>query len=209
MIASITGKVQSKHADSLILDVQGVGFDVTVTKSVLSDVEPGDLVFLHTYLVVREDMLALYGFRTVEEKQFFLLLLGVEGIGPRLAMAVLSTLSLDNIRTAVVSEQPEFFSPGLARRQPKKSLSTCKAASAQKPVLIYAGARVLPKTRSWKPWSALVTASWKRKPPYRRCPRMCLIRWKISCAWLCSTLTADRQRLRAHRNCFSGMVKFS
>ena len=122
MIASITGKVQSKHADSLIIDVQGVGFDVTVTKSVLSDVEPGDLVFLHTYLVVREDMLALYGFRTVEEKQFFLLLLGVEGIGPRLAMAVLSTLSLDNIRTAVVSEQPEFFSrvPGIGKKKNQK-----------------------------------------------------------------------------------------
>ena len=83
MIASITGKVQSKHTDSLILDIQGIGFDVTVTKSVLSEVEAGDIVFLHTYLVVREDMLALFGFRTVEEKQFFLLLLGVEGIGPR------------------------------------------------------------------------------------------------------------------------------
>jgi len=122
MIASITGKVQSKHTDSLILDIQGIGFDVTVTKSVLSEVEAGDIVFLHTYLVVREDMLALFGFRTVEEKQFFLLLLGAEGIGPRLAMAVLSTLSLDNIRTAVVSEQPEFFSrvPGIGKKTAQK-----------------------------------------------------------------------------------------
>jgi len=93
-----------------------------VTKSVLSEVEAGDIVFLHTYLVVREDMLALFGFRTVEEKQFFLLLLGAEGIGPRLAMAVLSTLSLDNIRTAVVSEQPEFFSrvPGIGKKTAQK-----------------------------------------------------------------------------------------
>ena len=122
MIASITGKVQSKHTDSLILDIQGIGFDVTVTKSVLSEVEAGDIVFLHTSLVVREDMLALFGFRTVEEKQFFLLLLGAEGIGPRLAMAVLSTLSLDNIRTAVVSEQPEFFSrvPGIGKKTAQK-----------------------------------------------------------------------------------------
>ena len=122
MIASITGKVQSKHTDRLILDIQGIGFDVTVTKSVLSEVEAGDIVFLHTYLVVREDMLALFGFRTVEEKQFFLLLLGAEGIGPRLAMAVLSTLSLDNIRTAVVSEQPEFFSrvPGIGKKTAQK-----------------------------------------------------------------------------------------
>ncbi|MEL7645295.1 MAG: Holliday junction branch migration protein RuvA [Anaerolineaceae bacterium] len=124
MIASITGKVQSKDADSLILDVQGIGFEVTVTRSVLSEVEPADIVFLYTYLVVREDMLALYGFRTPEEKQFFLLFLGVEGIGPRLAMAILSTLSLDNIRTAVVSEQPEFFSrvPGIGKKTAQKIL---------------------------------------------------------------------------------------
>ena len=122
MIASITGKVQSKHTDSLILDIQGIGFDVTVTKSVLSEVEAGDIVFLHTYLVVREDMLALFGFRTVEEKQFFFFFLEAEGIGPRLAMAVLSTLSLDNIRTAVVSEQPEFFSrvPGIGKKTAQK-----------------------------------------------------------------------------------------
>jgi len=124
MIASITGKVQSKLNDSLILDVQGLGFEVTVTKSVLSEAEAGDIVFLHTYLVVREDILALYGFRTQEEKQFFLHFLGVEGIGPRLAMAILSTLSLDNIRTAVVSEQPEFFSrvPGIGKKTALKIL---------------------------------------------------------------------------------------
>ncbi len=124
MIASITGKVQSKLNDSLILDVQGLGFEVTVTKSVLSEAEAGDIVFLHTYLVVREDILALYGFRTQEEEQFFLHFLGVEGIGPRLAMAILSTLSLDNIRTAVVSEQPEFFSrvPGIGKKTALKIL---------------------------------------------------------------------------------------
>ncbi len=81
MIASITGKIQSKHSDSLILDVQGLGFEVTVTKSVLAEAEAGDIVFLQ-YLVVREEMLALYGFRTLEEKQFFLLFLGAEGVGP-------------------------------------------------------------------------------------------------------------------------------
>ena len=129
MIASITGKIQSKHTDSLILDVQGLGFEVTVTKSVLAEAEAGDIVFLHTYLVVREEMLALYGFRTLEEKQFFLLFLGAEGVGPRLAMAILSTLSLDNIRTAVVSEQPEFFSRFILRLRslPPRSLRSPEA----------------------------------------------------------------------------------
>ena len=124
MISTITGKVQSKHTDSLVLDVQGLGFEVTVTRSILSDAEPGDVIFLHTYLVVRQDLLALYGFRNLEEKQFFLMFLGVEGIGPRLAMAILSTLSLDNIRTAVVSEQPEIFSrvPGVGKKTAQKIL---------------------------------------------------------------------------------------
>lgn len=124
MIATITGKVQSKHTDSLVLDVQGLGFEVTVTRSILSEAEPGDVIFLYTYLVVRQDLLALYGFRNLEEKQFFLMFLGVEGIGPRLAMAILSTLSLDNIRTAVVSEQPEFFSrvPGVGKKTAQKIL---------------------------------------------------------------------------------------
>jgi Holliday junction DNA helicase, RuvA subunit len=124
MIATITGKVQSKHTDSLVLDVQGLGFEVTVTRSILSEAEPGDVIFLYTYLVVRQDLLALYGFRNPEEKQFFLMFLGVEGIGPRLAMAILSTLSLDNIRTAVVSEQPEFFSrvPGVGKKTAQKIL---------------------------------------------------------------------------------------
>ncbi|MFZ3151312.1 MAG: Holliday junction branch migration protein RuvA [Anaerolineaceae bacterium] len=124
MISSISGKVIAIINDSLVLDVQGIGFEVAVTKTMLAEVEVGDIEFLYTYLVVREDLLALYGFRTQEEKQFFLLFLGVEGIGPKLAMAILSTLSLDNVRRAVVSEQPEFFSrvPGVGKKTAQKIL---------------------------------------------------------------------------------------
>jgi len=124
MIASLTGKVQSKTADSLIVDMQGLGLEVSVPKGLANEVEVGEVVFLHTHLVVREDLLALYGFKTLEEKHFFLLLMGVEGIGPRLALAILSTLSLDNIRTAVISEQPEIFGrvPGIGKKTAQKIL---------------------------------------------------------------------------------------
>ncbi|MGV8050346.1 MAG: Holliday junction branch migration protein RuvA [Anaerolineaceae bacterium] len=124
MISSISGKVIAIINDSLVLDVQGVGFEVAVTKTMLAEAEVGDIEFLYTYLVVREGLLALYGFRTQEEKQFFLLFLGVEGIGPKLAMAILSTLSLDNVRRAVISEQPEFFSrvPGVGKKTAQKIL---------------------------------------------------------------------------------------
>ncbi len=124
MIASISGKVQSKSQDSLVLDVQGIGFEVAVTTGLASEVEQGDIIFLYTHLIVREDLLALYGFRTLEEKRFFLLFMGVEGIGPRLALAILSTLSLDNIRQAIVSEQPEYFCrvPGVGKKTAQKIL---------------------------------------------------------------------------------------
>ena len=124
MIASISGKVQSKSQDSLVLDVQGIGFEVAVTTGLASEVEQGDIIFLYTHLIVREDLLALYGFRTLEEKRFFLLFMGVEGIGPRLALAILSTLSLDNIRQAIVSEQSEYFCrvPGIGRKTAQKIL---------------------------------------------------------------------------------------
>ena len=62
-------------------------------------------IFLFTHLIVREDLLALYGFETEQEREYFNLLLGVNGVGPRLAMSVLSTLSVDAIRRAVGSEQ--------------------------------------------------------------------------------------------------------
>jgi Holliday junction DNA helicase RuvA len=124
MIATISGEVQNKSHDSIVLDVQGIGFEVSVTTGLASEVEQEDIIFLYTHLIVRDDLLALYGFRTLEEKRFFLLFMGVEGIGPRLALAILSTLSLDNIRQAIVSEQPEYFSrvPGVGKKTAQKIL---------------------------------------------------------------------------------------
>ena len=124
MIAMLTGKISAIHADGVILDVQGVGFEVYISKSVLPDLEIGRLLTLFTHMVVREDLLALYGFASTEEKQLFLQLLGVDGVGPRLAMAILSSLSIDNIRRAVLNEQAEFFArvPGIGKKTAQKIL---------------------------------------------------------------------------------------
>ncbi len=124
MIASITGTIQTRNEDSLVINVQGIGFEVFVPKSLPKEVETSETIVLFTHLVVREDLLALYGFTTQEEKQFFLLLLGVEGIGPKLALAILSNLSVDVIRKAVLSEQPEFFNrvPGVGKKTAQKIL---------------------------------------------------------------------------------------
>ena len=124
MIASLSGKIISISTDSLIIDVQGVGFEVSVPRPLLSNLEVGEPVALYTYLVVREDLLALYGFTSPDEKKLFLDFLGVDGVGPRLALAILSNISMDNIRRAVITEQPDFFArvPGIGKKTAQKIL---------------------------------------------------------------------------------------
>lgn len=124
MISSITGEISAIETDRLTVTINGLGFDVNVSKTLALECHIGQVISLFTYLVVREDLLALYGFRTSEEKTFFLLLLGVEGIGPRIALGALSVLSPDAIRRAVVSEQPEIFSrvPGIGKKTAQKIL---------------------------------------------------------------------------------------
>ena len=124
MISTIAGKVTATGSDSVILDVQGIGFEIAIPKTLATELKIGEPVMLYTHLHVREDILALYGFATPEDKRFFNLFLSVEGIGPRLALAILSTLSLDVIRGAIVSEKPEIFSRvhGIGKKTAQKIL---------------------------------------------------------------------------------------
>jgi Holliday junction DNA helicase RuvA len=97
---------------------------VNVPQALAAQARPGDRIFLHTHLIVRQDALILYGFEKPEEKQYFNLLLGVDGVGPRTALMILSTLSIDAIRRAVWSEQADIFSrvPGVGKRTAQKIL---------------------------------------------------------------------------------------
>jgi len=124
VIATLSGKVFHVEPGSLVVEVGGVGLLVNVPAPLADQVVPGDPVFLFTHLVVRQDALALYGFETAESRELFMLLLGVEGIGPRLALAILSTLSPDAIRRAVFNEQAEVFSrvPGVGKKTAQKIL---------------------------------------------------------------------------------------
>ncbi|MBA4376028.1 MAG: Holliday junction branch migration protein RuvA [Anaerolinea sp.] len=110
MIASIEGNVSQVLEDSLIITTGGMGFRVFVPTIVCKNVEPHKILALHTYLVVREDALVLYGFETVEERDMFTMLLGANGVGPRTALAIISTLSMEMIANAVIQEQSEIFS---------------------------------------------------------------------------------------------------
>ncbi len=124
MIASLAGEVLDINLDNIVIEIGGVGLQVYVPAPLRDHLRAGERVFLHTYLVVREDVLALYGFDTKEGRQLFSLLLGVNGVGPRLALSVLSTLNPDAIRRAVFHEQEELFSrvPGVGKRTAQKIL---------------------------------------------------------------------------------------
>ena len=123
MIASIDGHVLANGEDHLVVGVGGVGLKV-FTPASLKSARVGDVVHLQTHLIVREDLLALYGFETAQECEFFQLLLGVNGVGPRTALAVISALSVDAIRGAVLGEQVDIFArvPGVGKKTAQKIL---------------------------------------------------------------------------------------
>ena len=124
MIASISGRIQEIFSDSLVIEVGGVGLLVYVPAPVRDRQKSGDSVFLHTQMIVREDAITLYGFGSKEEREYFNLLVSVNGVGPRLGLATLSSLTTDAMRRAVFHEQPEVFSqvPGIGMKTAQKIL---------------------------------------------------------------------------------------
>ena len=124
MIANLSGRITDIQTDRVVVEIGGIGFWVYCTDPVRESLKVGETVAFFTYLAVREDSLTLYGFSTAEERQYFTLLLGVNGVGPRLALATLSTLNPDAIRRAVFSEQPEVLSrvPGIGNRVSQRIL---------------------------------------------------------------------------------------
>jgi len=121
MIASLRGKITTIGQDHLIVEVGGLGFRVYVPAPD-DEWKPGDMVSLFTYLHVRENELSLYGFPDAETLALFEMLLGVSGIGPRMALAVLSALSPQVVRQAIVQEQAEVLArvPGLGLKTARK-----------------------------------------------------------------------------------------
>ncbi len=124
MIATLRGEVTHIEDAALIIEVGGVGLRVFVPKPLVTKFQAGEMVLLHTHLIVRENDLSLYGFETVAERQLFLTLLGVDGVGPKVALSVLSTLDLDAVQRAVFSEEPDLLSrvPGVGKKTAQKML---------------------------------------------------------------------------------------
>ncbi len=115
MIRYLEGTVHTVSANSLTVVTYGVGREVFVTPAVAGRVRTGSEVALHTELIVREDALTLYGFDTPGELKLFSTLLGANGVGPKLALAILSVLSPDQVYGAISDNTPKVLTavPGV------------------------------------------------------------------------------------------------
>lgn len=119
MIAAIKGRLVGKMGDSLLIDIGALVLQVHTSGTTIADAgEPGAEVRLHTYLYVREDQLALYGFGTTEELALFNLLLTVTGIGPRVAANILGATRPEPLLNAISAEDVTFLSrlPGIGKK---------------------------------------------------------------------------------------------
>lgn len=103
MYSYISGKVADKSFSSIVIDNGGIGYELGVSGNTLSDVELGEIVKIYTYLYVREDEMSLYGFSRQEEKKLFLKLIDISGIGPKMAMQILSGYDLRTLTVAIAS----------------------------------------------------------------------------------------------------------
>ncbi len=122
MIATIRGEITIIESDSIVVETNNIGIKVFVPAQTRLQRKPGDRLFLFTQLVVREDSLSLFGFESKEQRDFFNLFLSVSGIGPKTALSILSTLSVETIRKAILGNQPEIFGqvPGIGKKSAPK-----------------------------------------------------------------------------------------
>jgi Holliday junction DNA helicase RuvA len=119
LIATIRGFLRHKSTQIAIVEVGGVGYQVALPGHLLANLPPvGKEVFFYTYLHVREDSLQLYGFSSFRERKLFAELLSVSGVGPKVALSILSSLKLDVLVEAIISEDLELIAsvPGLGKK---------------------------------------------------------------------------------------------
>ena len=122
MIATLRGEITQIEENALVVEVGGVGLRVFVPATVRGQMKVGEAILLYTHLVVREDALTLYGFETQADRELFNILLGVDGVGPKVALSVLSTLTLDAVQRAVFTDETDLLGrvPGVGKKTAQK-----------------------------------------------------------------------------------------
>lgn len=129
MYAYIKGEVARIREDSVIVDNHGIGYSILVPSTVRdSGIRVGDEIKLYTHFAVREDAMLLYGFLSEDDLELFRMLLGVSGIGPKAAVSILSGLSADTLRFAVLSNDSATIAkaPGIGRKTAQKIILELK-----------------------------------------------------------------------------------
>ncbi len=118
MIASVEGVVGAITADSLVIEVGGIGYRVFAAPAILATAAPGKTLKLHTYHLVREDQQSLYGFRNAEELGFFNLLLTVTGVGPKVALAIVGSRPTADLQLAIMAQDQAVLVsiPGIGKK---------------------------------------------------------------------------------------------
>lgn len=128
MIGYLRGTVASLKPDTCLLDVNGVGYRVYISDATRRDLAKGKEAQLFTYLSVREDALQLYGFRTEQEYDMFLALIGISGIGPKVALGILSSITVSRLATAITNEQTSVLTklPGIGKKSAERLILELK-----------------------------------------------------------------------------------
>lgn len=129
MISFIKGRVADIEEDKIIIECNNIGYNVFVPASLIGSIgRTGTEVKLHTYMSVREDAMTLFGFRSKEELNLFKKMISVSGIGPKGALGILSTLTVDNLKLAIMSEDAKAIakSPGIGAKTASKLILELK-----------------------------------------------------------------------------------
>ena len=134
MIAFIKGTVDSLSEGKMILESHGIGYELNIPASMFdAGIREGEELKIYTHMSVREDGISLFGFLSREDLEIYRMLIGVSGIGPKAALAVLSTLTADNLRFAVLSEDVQAIAktPGIGKKTAQKLAGNQAAAAVR------------------------------------------------------------------------------
>lgn len=128
MLAFVRGTAVDMTENSVIVEAGGIGYEIYMTGTDLSQIHMGEEVKIHTYFNVREDAMQLYGFRSKDDLQMFKLLLGVNGVGPKAAVGVLAGITADELRFAILSDDVKTLSkaPGIGKKTAQKLILELK-----------------------------------------------------------------------------------
>jgi Holliday junction DNA helicase RuvA len=138
MLYFIKGRVISRTPTSIVIENNGIGYFLEVSLQTSSEINEGEEVLLYVYQQISEDRINLYGFKNIEERELFLLLITVPGIGPKVALRVLSGLTIEEIYQGIVSEDISVFKnvPGIGKKTAERMIVELKQKIEKIPVLV-------------------------------------------------------------------------